>query len=140
MHTAVLLYLTGAAALAAGQPLEAADTKALWSFSLFDHPVCSGQPDVVMTSDTPNSRCMKYNNGIGKEVDSITFMSPRNGPDCQYGCERCKIHIYYSPKGEKADCCDKHKVPWDWSKKDAGKCIDIRPPESSRVRYRVDCE
>lgn len=80
----------------------------------------------------------------------------------QYGCEKCKVNVssfrtdsfalrhaqerltarqvYYSPKGEKADCCDQHLVKRDWSQPDVGKCIDINPPKDSRVRYKVLCQ
>ncbi|KAI1840364.1 hypothetical protein JX265_004489 [Neoarthrinium moseri] len=113
--------------------------KNLWAVSFFDQGQCWGDSDATLSSHKPNSKCFKYNDGIGHELKSITFKHPRGDPDCLWGCDNCKINVYYPPKGEKADCCDEHKVKRDWTQKDVGKCIDIEPPKDARVRYKIDC-
>jgi hypothetical protein len=89
---ATVLFAAAATTLAAANPMPelassapdvSANTAFLWKLAYHEGDFCLGEPDIEMVSNTPNSRCIKYNNGLGNELESITFQHPRGAAHCK---------------------------------------------------------
>lgn len=92
MRAATLFASAALAALAAANPVPelaysttdiSPASEYLWTLAFYEADQCGGEPDVEFISKTPHSRCIKYNNGLGRELESITFQHPRSDANCK---------------------------------------------------------
>jgi hypothetical protein len=63
--------------------LNALNSHTVWKLDLMNDKWCKDIPDATLSSESGYSRCLKYNDGLGKEVESIRFHHPKGDKNCQ---------------------------------------------------------